>query len=236
MLAKRVIPTILCDGRKLVKGKQFNAWRSVGVAAQAVRIYEKRSVDEIVLLNISPNAEPDYSLVESLASDCFTPLTVGGGVRTIGAVKRLLRSGADKVLVNRMAHENPAFIREMSDRFGVQCVVVGIDTRAGLTCGKDALEWARTVEGLGAGEILLTSVDRDGSMSGYDLDLIRSVSAAVNIPVVASGGCGTYQHMLDAFNAGADAVAAASIYLFTDQTPLGAKKFLHEHGITVRLT
>ena len=251
MLKVRIMPTLLYKEVGLVKGVRFDSWRRVGSAMQTVKVYNLRQVDELVLLDIRATLDdrgPDLVAVDELADECFMPLTVGGGVRTIDDVRSLLTVGADKVSINTAAIENPGFIREVADRFGSQCVVVSIDasrqadgtyqvyTHAGTRCaGLDPVAVAREAERMGAGEILLTSIDHDGAMDGYDLELTRQVTEAVRVPVIASGGAGNYQHMADALNLGhASAVAAASMFHFTEQTPLAAKRYLGELGFAVR--
>lgn len=251
MLATRVIPVILCRGRTLVKGKQFNAWRSVGVAAQAVRIQQSRGVDELCLLDIGATPEgrgPDLSLVEELSEVCFMPLAVGGGVKSVEDVRALLAAGADKVVIGTAACESN-LVRKAADVVGCQAIIVSIDVKERAVwkcCGKVKMwdnpdgvlrpvQWAREMVSLGAGEILLTAIDREGTLDGYDLDLIREVSAAVDIPVIANGGCGTYEHMRQAIEAGASAVAAGAMFQFTDATPRGAAEYLGAHNIEVRL-
>lgn len=250
MLKVRVIPTLLWKQFGLVKGVAFDSWRRVGPVLPAVKVYNQREVDELVLLDIvahlSPDA-PDFESIAEFGQDCFVPLTVGGGVTHIDQVQRLLRAGADKVAVNTAAYARPNFINEISSRYGVQCVVASVDVRfqdgswkcfshAGLQAtGKDVVDWVRELQDRGAGEILITSIDKDGTMQGYDLKLIEAVVKAVNIPVIASGGAGNYQHMVQAVKeAGASAVAAASIFHFTEQTPAGAKQALAAAGVTVR--
>lgn len=243
-LAVRVIPTLLCRGRQLVKGSQFNSWRSVGLAAQAVLIHQARGVDELCLLDISATQEergPDLYLVRELAEVLFCPLTVGGGIKTVEQIRDLLRAGADKVAIGSAVF-NTHILKEASHRFGRQAIVVAVDVSHGHVwsrCGQQ--EWpftpgtfAKYLEVEGAGEILLTSIDREGTLEGYDLDLIQEVSAAVPIPVIAHGGAGSYDHMLEAVRAGASAVAAGAMFQFTDQTPKGAAMYLKEHGIEAR--
>lgn len=245
MLAKRIIPTLLCRGRTLIKGKQFHGWRSVGVVEQAVRIYQARGVDELILVDIAATKEcrgPDLKLVEELTRDCFMPLTVGGGVRRVQDVRDLLSAGADKVAVGTSAYIDPYGIYQMIDAVGGQAIVVSVDVRDGQVwsdCGTrahktTALRFAKRLEIQGVGEILLTAIDREGMMEGYDIDLIREVAGAVEIPVIAHGGCGTYDHMLQAIEVGASAVAAGSMFQFSDCTPAGAAQYLTEHGIEVR--
>ena len=252
MLKVRVMPTLLFKDVGLVKGVGFDSWRRVGSAMQAIKVYNMREVDELVFLDITATRDgrpPDFGSVDELADECFMPMTVGGGVQTIDDVRRLLQVGADKVSINTAAVESPELIKEIAQKFGSQCVVVSIDakrlsngkyevyTHAGTkSTGLDPVDLARQVEKLGAGEILITSIDRDGTMTGYDIELTMRVSEVVSIPVIASGGGGTYEHMLQALVEGkASAVAAASIFHFTEQTPLEAKRYLSDRGIRVRL-
>lgn len=250
MLKVRVIPTLLWKNFGLVKGIGFDSWRRVGPVLPAIKVYNQREVDELVLVDITlhdTSDDPDFESVADFGQDCFVPLTVGGGITNIEQVRRLLRAGADKVAVNTAAYATPALVNEIAARFGVQCVVASIDVRAvdgGWRCygnagsnptGRDVVEWARELEDRGAGEILITSIERDGTMEGYDLPLVEAVVSAVKIPVIASGGAGNYQHMVDAvLQAGASAVAAASIFHFTEQTPAGAKSALADAGIPIR--
>lgn len=246
-LARRVIPTILCRGRALVKGKQFNAWRSVGVAAQAVRIHQARGVDEVCLLDIGATPEgrgPDLALVEELSDVLFAPLAVGGGIRTVDDVKALLRAGADKVVIGTMAFSaTPNVVKQVAEAVGSQAVVVAVDVRnheAFTHCGRwgtkmSAETYARHVVEDGAGEILLTAIDREGTMEGYDLALIARVRAAVTVPLIAHGGCSGYADMKAAIEAGANAVAAGALFQFTDATPKEAATYLHQMGIEARV-
>ena len=251
MLKVRVITTLLWKQFGLVKGVGFDSWRRVGPVLPAIKVYNQREVDELVLLDIVAHAtgdEPDTESVDDFAADCFVPLTVGGGITGIDQVQRLLRAGADKVAVNTAAYANPGLISTIAQRHGSQCVVASIDARATTpghwlcfshagqqATGRTVRDWARELEDPGAGEILLTSIDRDGTMRGYDLGLIAEVAQAVRIPVIASGGAGHYQHMVDAVRqAGASAVAAASIFHYTEQTPAGAKAAMAAAGIPVR--
>lgn len=250
MLKTRVLPTLLFKDVGLVKGVGFDSWRRVGSAVQAVKVYNMREVDELAFFDITATPErrrPDFDQIKDLATECFMPMTVGGGVRSVEDIGRLLSVGADKVAINTAAVESPEVIRQGAERFGVQCIVVGIDARSVgdgwevmTRCGKqptglDPVEHARRVETLGAGEIILTSVDRDGTMEGYDVELTRRVAEAVRIPVIASGGAGTYAHMAEVLRQSrAAAVAAASIYHFTEQTPREAKLFLKSQGFNVR--
>lgn len=250
MLKVRVIPTLLWKNFGLVKGVGFDSWRRVGPVLPAIKVYNQREVDELVLVDITlhdSGDDPDFESLADFGQDCFVPLTVGGGITNIEQVRRLLRAGADKVSVNTAAYANPGLVSEIAGRFGVQCVVASIDARAeeggwrsysnagAKPTGRDVVAWARELEDRGAGEILITSIERDGTMEGYDLSLVEAVASAVKIPVIASGGAGNYQHMADAvLQAGASAVAAASIFHFTEQTPAGAKAALAAAGIPVR--
>lgn len=251
MLKVRVIPTLLWKQFGLVKGAGFNSWRRVGPVLPAIKVYNQREVDELILVDIiahTSNEHPDFESIDEFGRDCFVPLTVGGGITRIDQVQRLLRAGADKIAINTAAYETPDLITDISNRHGVQCVVLSVDVRcveprkwqcfshAGQKhTGRDVIEWVRELEDRGAGEILITSIERDGTMQGYDLDLIEKVVDAVNIPVIASGGAGNYQHMVDAvLQAGASAVAAASMFHFTEQTPAGAKAAMKAAGVPVR--
>ena len=246
MLARRIIPTMLVRGRTLVKGEQFDSWRSIGHAAQAAKIHATRGVDELCILDISATAEhrgPDLKMVSELAEGCFIPITIGGGVRKLSDINALLRAGADKIAICTSAQEHPKLIPEAAARFGSQAIVGVVEARGSMVsvrCGKilmeaSPVEWAKRLEADGVGEILLTSVDRDGMMNGYDLDLIHAVTQAVGVPVIASGGCGTYEHMLEAFRAGADACASGAMFAFTDNTPKEAAQYLKQQGIEVRV-
>lgn len=251
MLKVRVIPTLLWKQFGLVKGVGFDSWRRVGPVLPAIKVYNQREVDELILMDIIANEstdDPDFESINDFGQDCFVPLTIGGGIRNIGQVQHLLRAGADKVSINTASYLNPDLITAIANRHGSQCVVASVDVRsvaqdswkcfshAGRrSTGRNVVEWVRELEDKGAGEILITSIDRDGTMTGYDLDLIQAVVSAVNIPVIASGGAGSYQDMVRAvLQAGASAVAAASIFHFTEQTPAGAKEALASVGIPVR--
>ena len=234
VLATRIIPTLLTRGRTLVKGVAFESWRVAGVAAQAVRIHSMRGVDELIMLDISATKEgrgPDLKLVEELSETCFMPITVGGGIKTLQDAKDLLRAGADKVSVCSAARTRPELIAEIANSIGSQAIVVAIDYHT----GEQVLDLAVHTEQMGAGEILLTCMDREGRLNGYDLDTIKRVSEAVSIPVIAHGGAGTYAHMLAAVKAGASAVAAGAMYQWTDQTPRGAAEYLAKKGLETRI-
>jgi cyclase len=235
----------------LVKGIGFDSWRRVGTVLPAIKVYNTREVDELILVDITAtneDREPDYESVEEFCAECFVPLTVGGGIHNLDHITKLLHAGADKVSINTAAYETPALLNEAANRFGAQCVVASIDalrlpdgrhecySRSGTRpTGRVPTDLAREAEARGAGEILLTSIGRDGTMEGYDLELIQQVTAAVRIPVIASGGAGNYAHMAAAVQTGrASAVAVASIFHFTHQTPLEAKRHLAAQGVSVR--
>jgi len=251
-LKVRIIPTLLYKDMGLVKGIGFDSWRRVGSALQSIKVYNLREVDELIFLDITATAEgrsPDMDIIDDLADDCFMPFAVGGGIRSIDDVRRLLQVGADKVVLNTAAIETPDLIRQIANKFGSQCVVVSIDakfndsgeyrvyTHSGKqVTSENPILVAKRAESLGAGEIMITSIERDGTMSGYDIKLTRMVSDGVTIPVIASGGAGSYEHMAQVLKEGnASAVAAASIFHFTQQTPMEAKKYLKNSGINVRL-
>jgi len=246
MLAKRIIPTLLRDGDKLVKGEKFNGWRSVGHARQAVRIMAQRGVDEMVLLDITATAQnrrPDPADIRKYADECFMPLTVGGGIQSLDDIKVCLDNGADKVYIGHASWACPFLVDQAAKKYGSQAIVVPVDYTHGIVRVGDSIfpvgmfpvEWARIMAGAGAGEIILTSIDREGTMTGYDLETIKAVSDAVPIPVIAHGGCSGYEGMLNAIKAGASAVAAGALFQFTDCTPRGAALYLAEHGIETRL-
>lgn len=251
MLKVRVIPTLLWKQFGLVKGICFDSWRRVGPVLPAIKVYNRREVDELILVDIiahQSDDDLDFESIDEFGQDCFVPLTVGGGIKRIEQVQHLLRAGADKVSINTSAYTHPELISKIARRHGSQCVVASIDVRpqedrwvcfshAGQNATyREVVAWARELEDRGAGEILITSIERDGTMQGYDLALIESVASAVKIPVIASGGAGNYQHMIDAVKqAGASAVAAASIFHFTEQTPAEAKIAMASAGIPVRL-
>jgi cyclase len=250
VLKIRVMPTLLYRDYGLVKGVGFDSWRQIGSAMQAMKVYSLRGVDEIVFLDITATREkrdPDYGLIRDLADECFMPLTVGGGVHRLDQVRQLLRAGADKVAVNTAAVEHPELITEIAEQYGSQCVIVSIDAlrrgggahevviRSGTEpTGLDPVMLARRAAAAGAGEILLTSVERDGTMRGFDLDLIRAVTAAVGIPVIASGGAGSADDAAAVITAGASAVAAAAMFHFTEITPAEVKEHLRSRGFAVR--
>lgn len=250
MLKVRVIPTLLWKQFGLVKGKNFDSWRRVGAVLPAIKVYNRREVDELVLVDVAAHnsvEDLDFESIEEFGRECFVPFTVGGGIKKVFDVERLLRVGADKVCVNTVLYSHPEIVTDIAKRFGSQCVVASIDVRRNdddWTCfsnagsvhtGRKARDWARELEDRGAGELLITSIDRDGTMAGYDFDLIEAVANSVKIPVIASGGAGCCQHMVDAVvKCGASAVAAASLFHFTEQTPADVKLALREAGVAVR--
>jgi len=251
-LAKRIIPCLDVDNGRVVKGVRFVEIRDAGDPVEIARRYDEQGADEITFLDItasSDNRETMVHVVEAMASRVFIPLTVGGGIRKVEDVRRMLNAGADKVAINTAAVSRPEFVREASDHFGSQCIVVAIDAKqAGpdkwevfthggrKATGLDAVAWARKMTEYGAGEILLTSMDRDGTKDGFDLNLTRAVCDAVSIPVIASGGVGNLDHLVDGIRLGhADAVLAASIFHFGEYTVGQAKQRMAAAGIEVRL-
>ena len=254
-LSKRIIPCLDVDKGRVVKGVQFVDIRDAGDPVEVARRYNEQGADEITFLDITASHEGrDTTLetVERMAGEVFIPLTVGGGVREIMDIRNLLNAGADKVAINSAAIFNPDFVGEAAQRFGRQCIVVAIDakqvewgehprweifTHGGRKpTGIDAIGWAKKMTDLGAGEILLTSMDRDGTKNGFDLDLTSRVSDSISVPIIASGGVGNLQHLADGVTLGkADAVLAASIFHFSEHSVLEAKQFMAEQGINVRL-
>ncbi|HHM04835.1 MAG TPA: imidazole glycerol phosphate synthase subunit HisF [Gammaproteobacteria bacterium] len=256
-LAKRIIPCLDVDKGRVVKGVKFLGIRDAGDPVEIARRYDEQGADELVFLDITASHEERETLVhvvDAVAGQVFIPLTVGGGVRTPADVRRMLSAGADKVAMNTAAVGNPGLVGEAAARFGAQCIVVAIDAKQVKTAagepprwevfthggrkgtGRDAVAWAQQVAALGAGEILLTSMDRDGTKDGFDLGLTRAVSDAVSIPVIASGGVGTLQHLVEGIRQGhADAVLAASIFHYGEYSVQEAKRYLAARGIEVRL-
>jgi cyclase len=254
-LAKRIIPCLDVNNGRVVKGVQFVDIRDAGDPVEVAKRYNEQGADEITFLDITASHEArDTTLhtVERMAGEVFIPLTVGGGVRELQDIRNLLNAGADKVAINSAAIHNPEFVREAAQRFGSQCIVVAIDAKQveqGATprweifthggrkaTGIDAIAWATKMTEFGAGEILLTSMDRDGTKNGFDLALTSRMTSAINVPVIASGGVGSLQHLVDGIvTGGADAVLAASIFHFGQHTVPEAKRYMAEHGITVRL-
>ncbi|MFC1602883.1 imidazole glycerol phosphate synthase subunit HisF [Pseudomonadota bacterium] len=256
MLAKRIIPCLDVDNGRVVKGVKFVDIRDAGDPVEVARRYDREGADEITFLDItasSDDRETIVHVVEQVASEVFIPLTVGGGIRTVDDVRRMLNAGADKVGINTAAVFNPEFVKEATDSFGSQCIVVAIDakrvsgdgeplrwevfTHGGRkSVGLDAIEWAKKMADYGAGEILLTSMDRDGTKIGFDLELTRAISRAVSIPVIASGGVGDLDHLVAGVKEGeADAVLAASIFHFAEYSVGEAKQYMADRGVEVRL-
>ena len=252
-VAKRIIPCLDVDKGRVVKGVNFLNIRDAGDPVEIAKRYDKEGADEITMLDITAShetRETTYKTVESIASQVFIPLTVGGGVRSIDDIKRLLRSGADKVSINTSAVENPDFVKEAADKFGSQCIVVAVDAKASSKSkdfwevvtyggrnrtGMDVLGWTQQVADYGAGEILLTSMDRDGTKEGFDNDLVFQVSNGISLPVIASGGVGNLDHLIDGIKVGgAEAVLAASIFHFSEYTIKEAKEAMRASGIEVR--
>ncbi len=252
MLAKRIIPCLDVTAGRVVKGVSFVELRDAGDPVEIARRYDEQGADELTFLDITASSDDRgiiFRIIEQVASQVFIPLTVGGGVREVGDVRNLLNAGADKVSINTSAVLNPQLVADAAGRYGSQCIVVAIDakqvapdrwevfTHGGRKAtGLDAVEWAKKMQCLGAGEILLTSMDRDGQKSGFDLSLTRMVTDALEIPVIASGGAGNLQHLADGVKlGGADAVLAASIFHFGEYTVQQAKEFMAQQGIEVRL-
>jgi len=257
MLAKRIIPCLDIDRGRVVKGVRFEQMQDAGDPVEVARRYDQQGADELVFLDITASAEDRPTLfqaVEQVAEQIYIPLTVGGGVRTPADVRALLSAGADKVSINTAAVETPDFVTEAGDRYGVQCIVVAIDAKRVKTrkkgapprwevfthggrkaTGLDALEWAAKMVEKGAGELLITSIDKDGTKQGYDLELLRAITAAVSVPVIASGGVGELEHLEQGLTAGADGVLAASIFHHGTFTVGQAKQYLAGKGVRVRL-
>jgi cyclase len=251
MLTKRIIPCLDVDRGRVVKGVHFVDIRDAGDPVENAEIYNEQGADEIIFLDITASSDQRdiiIDVVEKTAEHVFVPLTVGGGIRNLDDIRTILRAGADKVSINTAAVKNPNLVREAADQFGSQCIVVAIDAKAkdsswevfihgGRTpTGLDVLDWAKKMGELGAGEFMLTSMDRDGTKEGYDLGLTRAVSDLVNIPVIASGGVGTLEHLYDGLTEGrADAVLAASIFHYNEFTVGDVKAYLKERGLNVRL-
>jgi len=255
-LAKRIIPCLDVDAGRVVKGVQFVDIRDAGDPVEVARRYDEQGADEITFLDITASSDQRDTMVhvvEQVAGAVFIPLTVGGGIREVADIRRMLNAGADKVGINTAAVFNPEFVREAAERFGSQCIVVAIDAKQVSVAGEplrweiythggrkptgiDAVEWAQRMVTLGAGEILLTSMDRDGTRDGFDLALTRTISEAVAVPVIASGGVGNLEHLAEGILEGkADAVLAASIFHFGEYTVNDAKQYLARRGIEVRL-
>jgi cyclase len=251
MLAKRIIPCLDMKEGRVVKGTRFVNLKDAGDPVEIAKMYDQQGADEVAFLDITASHEKRDILIDIVrrtAEAIFIPLTVGGGVKRLEDIRRLLKAGADKVSINTAAVKNPLFVERASQRFGSQCIVIAIDakkkdrgwevyTHGGrVPTGKDAALWAKQMEELGAGEILLTSMDRDGTKDGYDIELTRKISESVGIPVIASGGVGTLEHLYEGLVDGrASAVLAASIFHYGEFTVAQVKAYLKEKGVTVRL-
>jgi cyclase len=251
MLTKRIIPCLDVKEGRVVKGINFLGLKDAGDPVDNAKMYEAEMADELCFLDITASHERRKTIikvVEKVANEVFMPLTVGGGIKTIKDIREILLAGADKITVNTTAIESPEFIKEASDTFGSQCICLAIDAKrrgdgfevftygGRKPTGVDAVQWAKNAERLGAGEILLTSMDRDGTKVGYDIELTRAISEAVNIPVIASGGVGTLEHLYEGLvDAKADAVLAASIFHYREHTIIDAKQYLRDRGVAIRL-
>ncbi len=249
-LKVRIIPVLLLQNNRCVKGVQFTHFRDTGNPVTAARVYDSQKADELVFLDIEATSQErtiSYDIAAQVAEQCFMPFTVGGGIKSVEQIRKFLEVGADKIALNTTAIERPALIREAAEQFGSQCVVVSIDvrkkndgyevfTRSGKKeTGRDPLEWAQEAQELGAGEILLTSIDREGTRTGYDIELTKTIADALKIPVIANGGVGTLEHLLEGIQKGhASAVALSSMFHFTDQSTIKARAYLHDAGINVR--
>jgi cyclase len=254
-LAKRIIPCLDVTGGRVVKGVNFVSLRDAGDPVEIARRYDEQGADELTFLDITASSDERgliLGIVEQVAAQVFIPLTVGGGVREVGDVRRLLNAGADKVSINTAAVQNPALVEEAAGFFGSQCIVVAVDAKRTVAAGAprwevfthggrrptgiDAVEWGRRMQAAGAGEILLTSMDRDGTKAGFDVELTCAFSEALDIPIIASGGVGNMQHLVDGILAGkADAVLAASVFHYGELTVRQAKEYMAAHDIEVRL-
>lgn len=252
MLKKRIIPSLLLKDGRMVKGKNFDNFRDVGNPVTAAKVYNAQKVDELIFLDICPSIESRekvYSIIKEVATECFMPLTVGGGIKNCDDIKLFLDIGADKIAINSSAVRNPDLIREASEMFGNQCIVVSIDYKKN-NCGELEvfIDAGKTPTGIsplehiikcvnnGAGEILLTNIDNEGTMNGYDMEFIKYVSENIKVPVIASGGAGTLEHFhLVLSETNASAVSAGSIFHFTDQSPIKARFYLSNSGVNVRI-
>ena len=252
MLKTRLIPTLLSNQMSLVKGKSFDSWRVISSIIPSVRVYNQRDVDELMFFDIVANGDGidiDFELVEELCANCFVPLTYGGGIQNLDDVQRLMRLGVDKVAINTHSYDSLDIISSLSKKHGAQSIVGCVDCKrnenGGWDCyshsgklkqDKDLSDWVKQLQSAGAGEILITSIDQDGHMNGYDLELIHLVSSSVDIPVIASGGAGQKDDFVDAVKKSkASAVAAASIFHFTEATPKEVKSYMNSAGIPTRM-
>ena len=250
MLKTRIIPCLTVKDRRLVKSVKFDEHRNIGSIMAAVRVFNARDVDEMIVLDLDAHRDGiKPAMLEEITKECFMPLTIGGGVKTLEDIQIVLGIGADKISINTSALESPEFIREASKKYGNQCIVVSLDVRkvsdgyemmargGKQPTGRTPVEWAKEAERHGAGELLLTSIDHDGMMDGYDIELVRSITQAVRIPIIACGGAGRPDDFVRAIRDGsASAAAAASIFQFTQVTPMGIKQHLQHEGIDTRVS
>jgi cyclase len=250
MLKKRIIPKFLIRDGRLVKGIEFfGGWREAGNPVSTAKVYDSYGVDEMIFLDIDATPQSrsvNGDIIKRVSEEVFMPFTVGGGIKTLGQIEDLLQAGADKVAINSAAVEDPSFVTQAASRFGNQCIVVAIDYKAGPDgqfvhgqCGTkrtniDPVEWALRMEDAHAGEIMMTSIDRDGTMDGYDLDMIAALADRLDKPLIASSGAGTLKHCMDALDAGASAITISSMFLFTDQSPIKVRSYLASNGRNVR--
>lgn len=251
MLKKRIIPKFLIRNGRLVKGVRFHEnFREAGNPASTAKVYDAYGVDELLFVDIdaTPEGRPATgAIIERVSEEVFMPFTVGGGIRTLDQIATLLASGADKVCINTSAIDDPGFVTRAASRFGDQCIVVGIDYRrepggeqrvvshcGSQPTGLDPVSWAQRMQDAHAGEIMLCSIDRDGTMEGYDIDMIAEVAARLDVPVIASSGAGTLQHCRDALDAGASAITISSMFLFSDHSPIKVRTYLATNGVSVR--
>ncbi|MDA9817901.1 imidazole glycerol phosphate synthase subunit HisF [Flavobacteriaceae bacterium] len=252
MLKRRIIPCLDIKNGRVVKGVNFNDLIDAGDPVAQAEFYYKNGADEICLLDITATHEKQdlkFDIIQNVSKTCFVPLAIGGGIKDTSDITKLLSCGADKVSINSSAVKNPNLIKQSANKFGCQCIIVAIDAKKNPITGKyevyvnggrkntkiDAISWAVEAESLGAGELLLTSMDKDGTKSGYDIELINIINKNVNIPIIASGGVGTLEHLHEGVSSGADAVLAASIFHFKEHDVIMAKKFLQKKGVAVRI-
>lgn len=250
-LKTRIIPCMLFNGFNLIKTIEFNNIRNLGNPVQMAKVYNSRNVDELIFIDIKASEEkrtPSLEIIKDIAKECFMPLTIGGGIHSIEDIGNLLKIGADKISINNEALDNPTFISQAAERFGSQCIIISIDAkkigkehyvfknRGQINTKKKSVEWAKEVQKLGAGEIFLTSIDKDGTMSGYDLELIKKVASAVSIPVIACGGAGKVQDIIDAIKkGGANAISLASMFHYSGHTANSIKDRMNNAKIPVRI-
>lgn len=250
MLKKRIIPTLLLRNGRMVKGVNFNSYRDTGDPVYASRVYNSQYVDELVFLDIDATYEgrdTNAEIIDKVSKECFMPLTIGGGINSIKTIRKLLNSGADKVVINSAAYTNPELITEGANMFGSQCIVLGVDVKkvdddyvlfkhsGREKCDVALLDHITNMVNIGAGEVFLNDISNDGKMTGYDHELIKKVNRAVNVPLIACGGAGNFKHLEDAYNeTGVDALAMASIYHFGDNNPIRARAYLMNHDIDIK--